>query len=113
MVRTRTSTLGAASKFVTGTYIGDGAATQAIVGVGFQPKGIIIYVQSNVMPHYMPHYKITQDGLNSIWGGGTWVYINDNIISLDADGFTVGDNTFGGANLLNINLVQYTYIAFG
>lgn len=115
MVRTRTSTLGAASKFVTGTYIGNGAATQAIVGVGFQPKAVISWEQTD--PSWgTPQYKITQDGLQAnYYGQGitSYLYEADEIISLDADGFTVGDGTPAGANYANINLVTYTYIAFG
>ena len=33
--------------FATGTYIGDNAATQAITGVGFQPRAIFIYEQQD------------------------------------------------------------------
>lgn len=101
--------------FATGTYVGNGAATQAIVGVGFQPKGIIIYEQRDVNL-FTPQYKITQDGLwcDLFAGllGGFFDYRDvDMIISLDADGFTVG-NGASWNNTVNINAVTYAYIAF-
>jgi len=116
MVKTRTSTLGAASNVVTGTYTGDGAATQAIIGLGFQPKYVFVYPQvDNVTRN--PAQKTDLDGLFSllfILGTSSWsAYLLDHIISLDADGFTVGDGTGSGGNALNINGRVYTYIAFG
>ena len=98
----------------TGTYAGDGAATQAITGVGFQPKTIIIYHQT---PARLQGYgvKTDQDGANALYldmALGGIRYVTDMIISLDPDGFTVGDGT-GNANYFNINTITYTFIAWG
>jgi len=106
-------------RFVTGTYTGNGAATQAIVGVGFQPRFVLIYTQFQALRRAM---KTDRDGLNTamtewavVSGSVEYHYETDQIISLDADGFTVGDGT-GDANvwnLLNENGAVYTYVAFG
>ena len=100
--------------FATGTYTGDGAVTQAIIGVGFQPRFMLIYAQ---MQACLKAMKNDTDGLNAdmiepVAGMPQHRYEADQIISLDADGFTVGDGTTL-ANTVNINLVTYTYIAFG
>lgn len=116
MVRTRASTFGAASKIATGNYTGNGAATQAIVGVGFQPISLIIYANVDSVNRCIG-FKIAQDGnFCHIYRTTSLGYIydvsGDHIISLDADGFTVGDGT-GEVNAFNINARVYTYIAFG
>lgn len=91
---------------VTGEYTGDGTATKAI-HVGFQPKVAIVIPQaaSTVM-----RIKTNQENTESHNFGNA--YNNDHIISLDANGFTVGDGT-GSSNELNVNARVYTYIAFG
>jgi len=111
MPKTRASAVGLVG-IATGTYTGDGAATQAIVGVGFQPKFVIVYEQRVLQP---PCYKSDQDGLLALFwnfGLGRWIYLPDHIISLDADGFTVGDGT-GLWNLYNILDAVYSYACFG
>ena len=60
-------------------------------------------------------FKTDQDGLLAdVFNNATtlWRYVTDMIISLDADGFTVGDGT-GVANILNVLGATYTYICFG
>lgn len=96
----------------TGTYQGDGGVTLAITGVGFQPKYVIIWTQAIVQIGIA--WKSDQDGINASvldLAAGLLRYITDMIISLDADGFTVGDGT-GVANAFNINLQDYTYVAY-
>ena len=98
----------------TGSYTGDGAATQAITGVGFQPKLIIIYVRlSNAF--CCPGWKSDQDGAFSYVHDAVSAYRwqLDNIISLDADGFTVGDGTPLALNMCNVADRVYTYVCFG
>ena len=97
----------------TGTYTGDGAATQAIVGVGFQPKLVIIHKQIPGQNVYDQGWKTSSDGINTMFvqADAGFRYGDDHIISLDADGFTVGDGT-GWANVFNINAIDYAYIAF-
>lgn len=101
-----------AAKIKTGNYTGDGNTTKGITGVGFQPKFLIIYPQ--VTQVNMPFMKSSQDGTKTSYNtGSNTFYEDDYIISLDADGFTVGDGTGGSsANHCNINGRVYTYIAF-
>lgn len=100
----------------TGTYTGDGVATQAIVGVGFQPTTVYIYPQVNLAVGLA--HKTDQNAggiaylLDAPTGGAQWCYQTDEIVSLDADGFTVGDGTPLARNDLNILGRIYTYIAF-
>lgn len=93
-----------------GTYTGDAAASKAITGVGFRPTYVQVFEQvtnKNVI------IKSSLDGTKSFVNpnGGAQLYVDDQIISLDADGFTVGDGT-GSANYTN-EAQAYVYIAFG
>lgn len=74
----------------TGTYTGDGNATQSITGVGFRPKYLYIATQ--------PVAEVGYDTFEAVdvitatycyWNGVSARF--DRIISLDDDGFTVGD----------------------
>jgi hypothetical protein len=54
--------------------------------------------------------KSDQDGTKTrLSGAPTWE--DDHIISLNSDGFTVGDGT-PSSNLVNVNIIVYTYIAW-
>ncbi|MBZ0308970.1 MAG: hypothetical protein K8I82_23095 [Anaerolineae bacterium] len=93
---------------VTGEYTGDGTATQSI-NVGFQPKMVIVYTQASAVTSLLA-VKTDQDGTGAYnLSNG---FATDHIISLDANGFTVGDGT-GTSNQYNVNTRLYTYIAFG
>lgn len=105
---------------VTGTYTGNGATTQAITGLGFKPRKVVVWRQIAGQPGGV-WSKTDRDastdsitfidrfvGLGATYG----LYSNDAIRSLDADGFTVGDNTDNTANVLNINLATYTLEAY-
>lgn len=114
-VRTLAKSPVGGTQMATGIYTGDGAATQAIVGVGFQPKFVMIY----------PRFQLSNIGA---WGlkndghgtrttlyaqpSGSFKWQTDEVISLDADGFTVGDGTALGFNHFNTNARDYTYICF-
>ena len=114
MPKTRASSLGAASKIATGTYTGDGAATQAITGVGFRPKLVIIYRPLD--SGNTPGFKIDADTTSALYyrtALTSYIYQDDAIISLDADGFTVGDSTPIFINTFNVNAQVYTYTAWG
>lgn len=104
-------------RFATGTYTGDGAATQAVVGVGFQPKFVWILsrgVVPNALNTAVEGLKTDQDGVNSMyWVGVFWRYEADDIISLDADGFTVGDGSVWGFNMFNWLGSVYNYMCWG
>jgi len=98
----------------TGIYTGDGNATQAIVGVGFQPK-LIFIIHRVPNGTNTPSVKTDQDGLNAYsWDSvvNQWRYTTDEIISLDAGGFTVGDGTPLARNDLNVLAQDYGYVAF-
>jgi len=101
-------------QMVTGTYTGDGNATQAIAGVGFQPK-LIFIIHRVPAGTNTPSVKTDQDGLNAYSYDAVapaWRYTTDEIISLDANGFTVGDGTVLGRNDLNVLAQDYDYVAF-
>lgn len=102
---------------VVGSYTGDGNATQAIIGVGFQPRLVIIYALSQPAAGEQPiFYKCNQDGLNAVfhWAGGAGRrYLTDVVISLDADGFTIGDMTGWPSNLINALGIVYSYLCWG
>jgi hypothetical protein len=102
-----------ATQIATGTYTGDGAATQVIVGVGFRPRFVFIILEGAFAS--TPGHKNDLDGLNASfqWDGGVdWRYRVDQIISLDADGFTVGDGS-GSWNTFNVNGESYHYVCVG
>lgn len=93
----------------TGTYTGDGNPTKAVTGVGFQPRFLWIFSQVDATGTI--GRKTDQDGTSS--GYSTSDYETDYIISLDSDGFTVGDGTGGtGGNVFNVNARSYAYVAF-
>lgn len=94
-------------------YQGDGAATQAIAGVGFRPRFLIIY---NQVADRGIGFKTELDGTAALIivqpDLAANYYEDDQIISLDADGFTVGDGTLSVINMNNV-AEPYVYIAFG
>jgi len=92
----------------TGTFTGDGNATKAITGVGFQPKVVIIMTHAG-MGDTIQAMKTDQDAtFAQISKGAEMQWDEDIIISLDADGFTIGD-----FSPMNTSGVVHTYIAFG
>jgi len=98
--------------FKSGTYEGDGAATLAITGIGFQPNLVIIWPQIPGLGGWYMAFKCTDDGIKTFINiTGAREYVDDMIISLDADGFTVGDGT-GSVNYMNVNLRNYAYQAW-
>ena len=102
--------------FKSGTYAGDGNATQAITGVDFQP--VFLIIQESVASGVSGDTWWTSASLvdNDAAGlaftlndSGNVSMQNDTIRSLDADGFTVGD---GGGNLNNV-AKTYEFMAWG
>ncbi len=87
-----------------GTYAGDGAATQGITGVGFQPTLVLLWKQGGT--EGSPVIKTSSDpGLYSKrFSAGGWA--ENQIRSLDADGFTVGTH-----DTVNESAKTYTYVA--
>ena len=109
------------ARIATGTYTGDAAASQAITGVGFTPKFLRISQQITSAGIGSDQNWTTNVIIDDI-AGGTSLHPSgddahdttkvDRIISLDADGFTVGDGT-GFANETNASAVVYNYLAIG
>jgi len=97
----------------TGTYTGDGSESHAITGVGFRPKevtiyqhhtsegGTEVYVKSDQMATtYCIRFRATDTNV-----------VDDCVLSLDADGFTVDDA--GSDTNPNKDTRVYDYVAFG
>jgi len=108
--------VGAVPRMAFGFYVGDDAAIRAIVGIGFKPKVVKVYaIEPGAGATNDMAVKCDVDGLNA-WaidhGGGGADYAPDIIISLDADGFTVGDSTGLGNNLVNELNTHYEYVCW-
>jgi hypothetical protein len=102
-------------KIKTGTYTGDGTISQSITGVGFAPLAVYIHA---VVAAGGPYEDLWSKWANTS-GSLAWVlgadgnhYLVDNgLISLDADGFTVDDGANDGYP--NTNLQVFEYLALG
>lgn len=84
------------------TYTGDGAATQAVTGIGFQPSLVLVFrlAAGHVI---LKTDDMTGADAKNMTAATT---VTDCVISFDADGFTVGD-----AAHVNTNLTAYFYLA--
>lgn len=114
---------GTSTQIATGTYTGDGNASQAITGVGFQPKFVMVGedFSSDQIPYTTWGFKVdqfngnhsinvsgNQGGHNEVWvDGGNYGWIS----SMDSDGFTVNgtDATLGW----NQSSTTYWYLCLG
>lgn len=115
MAYVRTTVTRNAPRLAVGTYLGDAGLTQAIVGLGFRPRWIMIWAEVDNQASN-PFTKSDQDGAETLFfnrGTGDWVYLDDTIISLDEDGFTVGDSTGHGLGNVANAAINYNYIALG
>lgn len=102
-----------------GTYTGDGNITQAITGIGFSPKRLKVWERITTTNTVIEGYETTSTIVDdNILGqairdtnGKTQVGA---LVSLDADGFTVGDPPIPGAgNHPNILGTIYNYWVVG
>ncbi len=85
------------------TYTGDGNASLSVATLRFQPTLIVIYPQL-AGGTYMG-WKVAADGAKTFVersGSNNNLYEDDHIISIDANGFTVGDGTGGAGNFFNV-----------
>jgi hypothetical protein len=107
------------ARIKTGTYTGDGSTSQAITGIGFQPKYVQIVTRSTTEVGVFV-YETTDVIMDDITGGAAIVHdrdsgehylTNDAIIALGADGFTVDDN--GSDFDPNAAGVLYNYLCLG
>ena len=106
-------THGLGSGLFVGTYTGDGAPTLSITGVGFTPVLVWVWSRFNWGNYGI---KTDRDGVNSAFRDrvlGTYRYQADMLVSIDADGFTVGDGTPFASNVFNINAGSYGFACFG
>ena len=105
---------GGVGQVVTGTYTGDGAASQAITGLGFKPKYLRIYERKTTAAS-TTNPTITTDRIIDDHVSGMSIDCDSTfktragiIISLDADGFTVGTTSTP-----NVSGTVYSYVAIG
>ena len=87
----------------TGTYVGDGTAAQAIAGAGFAPD--VVIVKSTLARPARCRTATMATGMSKSLGGPAAVD-DQGIVSLDADGFTVGPDAS-----VNEAGVPYTWVA--
>lgn len=103
----------------TGEYTGDGTTSQGIIGVGFKPINLTIWIKTIVNNTSDGIFETTDVIMDDNIDGGAWrhgssgphTFRTNAIISLDADGFTVDDN--GADKNPNALNVVYNYLAIG
>lgn len=104
----------------TGTYTGDGTTSQAITGVGFAPKFVMIWhavtAGNNSIVFTTTDTIVDNDAsglahLIASSGAGSNTMEANRIISLDSDGFTVDDS--GTDSAPNANGASYEYMCLG
>lgn len=83
-------------RITTGQYTGDGTLAQAITGVGFAPKAIMVWAHltvENINVAKGGCVKIDQMA-NNICASYYWgrSFYDNAVVTLDADGFTVDDD---------------------
>lgn len=102
-------------KMKNGQYTGDGETSQSITGLGFKPDLVIVFTTingSSVGPCFKSSDMSETNSLVVMTDGSSNYVHDDQLRSLDADGFTVGDGT-GGTNLMNIDGRVYDFVVFG
>jgi hypothetical protein len=107
---------GGSASIDTGTYTGDGTESQAITGIGFQPKYVRIWKRTTSRNTFMVPFETTDTMVDDNVAGmacelNVMKSETNAIISLDSDGFTVDDGGSDGDP--NANGGVYNYIAIG
>lgn len=100
----------------TGNYTGDGGVSNAIAGVGFQPKVVIVTFHATAYQAWAHVYMKSDQMFGDLCQfinveGGETSQASNKVISLDADGFTVDDN--GADESPNKTGIVYDYVALG
>lgn len=103
------------ARIKTGQYTGDGSTSQAITGIGFQPKFLHIITHetvawTNVNRHLRDENSAISYVLDGVTGHSA-TGLGEFIESLDADGFTVDDAGIDAHP--NKNLQVYDFVAYG
>ncbi len=100
--------------FKTGTYTGDGTTSKAVTGLGFQPKFLLITLEgadgATGATFLTSNTLITTDAQGLAYAVGSNTLLDNRILSLNADGFTVSDDSTD-ANP-NANTSVYHYVAW-
>lgn len=111
------------ARVVAGSYTGDGSTSQAITGVGFTVKHIMIFQMSDVDDGLSGDRAVSWTNTTQIAGNaagqavtldngsGRGLNIQDAIIALGSDGFTVDDQ--GADSHPNKNGQVYTFTCWG
>lgn len=106
-----------------GKYTGDGSTAQSISGLGLKPKYLKIVNQETGDLQVIFIFETWNEVIDDDSGGQSLIHItsasaltvhltsHDSIVSLDSDGFTVGDR--GTDDHPNKTGQVYNYIAFG
>lgn len=100
------------ARIASGQYTGDGTGSNAITGLGFKPK--YLYIVERVTTASAVNVRMTFESMNDDNASGLELNpVSGNItvggiISLDADGFTVG-----GSGTPNASAQDYNYVAMG
>lgn len=110
----------AAARIKTGSYTGDGSTSLGITGVGFSPKFVKIWERATVDNTNVGIFETIPETVDDNAAGGSNQHTasaaghrfrTNQIISLDADGFSIDDN---GVNANpNASGVAYNYMAIG
>lgn len=100
----------AISNIKLGSYTGDGNATQAITGVGFQAS-VVIVLPSTGYNCFIKTSDMSTTEAKNLGTTNQTSTTNDSIRSLDADGFTVGDGAEASGDNMNNSGDTYYYIA--
>lgn len=101
----------------TGSYTGDGTTSQAITGVGFQPKFVAVWlgtageIRGDMLFEKTDQHDTEYSLRHSKVANYEHQQLDNRLISLDADGFTVDDD--GNDSSPNTNGTTYLYVAFG
>ena len=100
-------------RIYSGQYTGDGATSQAITGVGFQPMFIKIWVDGGAAAG-SPTFEKTDNFDTTIAShdlDGDTDLVDNAVIAIGTDGFTVDD---AGADAHpNKNTIVYNFICLG
>jgi hypothetical protein len=102
----------------TGGYSGDGTTSNAITGVGFEPK--FLFIWESQADGGNPQWGFTSDSymandaqglIVTVTNAGNSFSLDNRVLSLDSDGFTVSDDSADA--FPNTNSTAYQYIALG
>jgi hypothetical protein len=99
-------------RHVTGYYTGNASTTQSITGIGFKPKTITIEpLDASAMGHYTKDNSMATSYAK--FHDMNVSVLEADLITLDADGFTLGDGSGGSGENPNQNTKIFAFHAWG